>query len=56
MNAAVPEIIAMGFEGPMWVYGLRDPQWLLRRKPDDAKRVLLMSFAKPMGEAERAEQ
>ena len=39
----------MSFEGPMWIYGLRDPAWLLRHKPDDAKRVLFMSFAKKMG-------
>jgi hypothetical protein len=50
------DIIALAFEGPMWTYGLRDPQWLLRHKPDDAKRVLFMSFARQMGGDERAEK
>ncbi|BCT93270.1 hypothetical protein LYSHEL_22940 [Lysobacter helvus] len=50
------EIVAMAFEGPMWGYGLRAPAWLLPAKPDDAKRVLFLSFAKAMGADEQAEK
>lgn len=44
------------FELPIWMYGLRDPQWLLPPKPQNARRVTFLPLGKVMDRASQAEE
>lgn len=34
------EIRSISFDRPIWTYGLKNPMWLFRQKPEEAKKVL----------------
>lgn len=44
------------FELPIWMYGLRDPQWLFQSKPEGARRVTFLPLGKVMDPAGQAEE
>jgi tetratricopeptide (TPR) repeat protein len=44
------------FELPIWMYGLRDPDWLLAHKPADARKVLFLMLGKVVQGAKQAEE
>lgn len=50
------QIAQVPFELPIWMYGLRDPDWLLTRKPADARRVLFLMLGKVMQGTRQAEE
>lgn len=41
---------------PIWMYGLRDPQWLFVPKPDDARKVTFLMLGKNLSGIEQAEE
>ena len=43
------------FDLPIWMYGLRDPQWLFVPKPDDARKVVFLMLAKALSSTDHAE-
>ncbi|PXV58984.1 Tetratricopeptide repeat-containing protein [Dyella jiangningensis] len=50
------DVAGVPYSGPIWTYGLRDPQWLFRPKPQDAKKVLFLCLAKKLTGGEVAQQ
>jgi tetratricopeptide (TPR) repeat protein len=44
------------FDLPIWMYGLRDPQWLLVPKPNDARKVTFLMLGKALSGTEQAEE
>ena len=44
------------FDLPIWMYGLRDPQWLFAPKPAGARKVAFLMLGKVMSGAGRAEE
>ncbi|MGN7725259.1 tetratricopeptide repeat protein [Luteimonas sp. 22616] len=50
------KIVQMPFELPIWMYGLRDPQWLFSPKAINARRVMFLMLGKVMSGAEQAEE
>lgn len=39
------EVFHRGYEGPVWTYGLRNPEWLLRKKPAEGAAVAFFPLA-----------
>ncbi len=50
------EIGQFPFDRPVWMYGLRDPDWLLPNKPADAKKVMFLMLGKSMSGKQQAEE
>lgn len=50
------QISQLAFELPIWMYGLRDPQWLFAPKPADARKVMFLMLGKAMSGVEQAEE
>ncbi|MFD0739843.1 tetratricopeptide repeat protein [Lysobacter koreensis] len=44
------------FELPIWMYGLRDPDWLFAPKPADARKVTFLMLGKVLSGVEHAEE
>ena len=49
------EIAQLTFELPIWMYGLRDPEWLFTHKPTDASKVLFLMLGKVIHGNQQAE-
>lgn len=50
------EIGQLPFDRPIWMYGLRDPDWLLPNKPADARKVMFLMLGKGSDGAQQAEE
>lgn len=50
------QIAQLPFELPIWMYGLRDPQWLFAPKPPNARKVTFLMLGKVMSGVEQAEE
>lgn len=50
------DIAGVPYSGPIWTYGLRDPQWLLAPKRETAKKVLFLCLSKKLTGGEAAQQ
>jgi Flp pilus assembly protein TadD len=50
------EIGQIPFELPIWMYGLRDPEWLFEHKPADARKVLFLMLGKVVHGSRQAEE
>lgn len=44
------------FDRPIWMYGLRDPDWLFAPKPAGAQRVMFLTLGKAMDNVGSAEE
>lgn len=45
VDPSAVEIETIGFSGPLWMYGLREPRWLFKNKPEEAEKVMLLPLA-----------
>lgn len=50
------EIGQLPFDRPIWMYGLRDPDWLFPNKPADARKVIFLMLGKAMDGTLQAEE
>lgn len=50
------QISQVAFELPIWMYGLREPQWLFVPKPAGARKVTFLMLGKAMSGVEQAEE
>lgn len=56
MEEAALQIGQLPFDRPIWMYGLRDPEWLFPAKSMDARKVLFLMLGKVMSGKEQAEE
>ena len=50
------QIGQLPFDRPIWMYGLRDPDWLFEAKPADAQRVMFLTLGKVMDSSGNPEE